>query len=250
MFDYHHLFIMADCLEDNKFYRLYSNPDHPHRYQENAMYLKFNPLLEEFQILLDFHQGVQEDLGQDHVKFYWPQDEGIYPELFTYLAQENFYLEKTLLMSREGYQGRSSLKLGQAIQPVQSKKLLSSFKDINLEADLDYGLDYAMAQQANYQNWLDQDDFTPYLFFQEALAVASLLLIPGPDFIEVDSLYVAEDFRLQGIATSFIQEVSQLYPGKTILLKVDAETSVPDFYQKLGFKELASQIAVQKKIQW
>ena len=61
----------------------------------------------------------------------------------------------------------------------------------------------------------------------------------GGECIWIEDIYIAENYRGQGIGTKFISYVKELYPDKIFRLETEKNNCVAlRIYKQLGFKEL------------
>src|SRR5699024_12790331 len=80
----------SEIIEENDFFIQLTNEEIPDRYDANYVLLKFSPSLPEFKLIEKMHIEYQEAIQQKHLKFNWPENTGLHPELLNYFNQENY----------------------------------------------------------------------------------------------------------------------------------------------------------------
>jgi len=83
------------------------------------------------------------------------------------------------------------------------------------------------------------------LFEQEGVIIGYSILIffwsneYGGNFVNIDELYVKEEFRSQGIAQQFFEHLKETPPKHAVALQLEVSpknTKAHDLYQKMGFE--------------
>ncbi|GEK91378.1 DUF5613 domain-containing protein [Alkalibacterium kapii] len=78
----------SHCVDENEFFEHYFDPDALFRYDSNFFQLKYSPTKEEFLLIEDMQEFFAIQNGLEHIKFYWPQDEGIRVDTLDYLNEK------------------------------------------------------------------------------------------------------------------------------------------------------------------
>lgn len=254
MIKYKDLFVDSLIISDNDYFTFYQNDQILQSYDRNMMKLHLNPVLEEFQVIESIQKETHVAMDQNFLKFYWPQDEGIYPELFTYFAENDYHLGKTALLTvnPDAFIQRNVLNenLDNAIRIVAvSEDNLEDFLAVNKADDLRYGEVYAEQKQSYLPLLLEDERFVPFIAYYKDKPAACLNQKNYPYFFEIDDLYVLEEFRHLGIATALQQYImfEARSENKFVALLADAEDTPYDMYINQGYEQVATQIMVQKE---
>lgn len=237
------------CIEDNELFSQYSMPDFPHYYDLNFIQLHFNPTSEEFELLENILMADQVAEMPNHLKFYWPENTGLYVEVLEYLSQEGYELGKLELMHllpNEFKQSSSNPNV--LIQPVTSATL-EAFIAVNFQADLSHGEAFSENKRDFYRKQFSMPDVSFWVAFIEDEPVGSLILVESEHYLEVDNLLTADAWRKQGVASEILARVVELADSqqKSVILLADAEDSPREMYLKQGFERISSQIHVLKE---
>lgn len=237
-------------VEDNELFSQYTNEEIPSQLSANFMLLKFSPVLSEFKLLEKMHLDYQRFIEQPHLKITWPENLGLSPEVLDYLDQENYRIGMLNL-----YWITAKELIAKPWNPqLQLKEVtpasLPEFLSLNFEEDLTYGEDFARNKQLVYRHQYQRPGVAFYLGSIEDTPVASFICNTSDDYVEVDHLLTAHKFRKQQIAQTVLYYIVEKASknDKTLILVADAEDSVKDMYEKLGFQLAGFQISAEKSI--
>lgn len=250
MSHFKHTYLFSAISAQTPYFTQYHQEKMPDVRQVNFMTFHLNPALEIFQFLESWQRDFHQETGLDFLRFHWPEDEGIYPETFNYLIENNYRLSRMeLLTISPGDFLPSSSGLDIDIRSL-NKDAMEDYLDLNYEADLEYGKAYAEQKQVQYQGYLKRPHIQPYLAFQDGRPTASIDLIATKSHIEINSLYVHPDYRRQGIAQALQASAMKIAEEQEsdIILIADAEDTPIDMYKKQGYQSLHSIIIADKEL--
>lgn len=250
MYHFKSTYLFSSIITQTPYFTQYHQAKMPDVKQVNFMSFHFNPALENFQFLESWQKDFHQDTGQNFLRFHWPEDEGIYPEVFTYLNESNYQLGRMELLKISPRDFPASSGQPNLIIARLNKDNMEDYLSLNYEADLEHGEAYAEQKQIQYQGYLKRPHIQPYLAFQDHHLVASIDLIVLKRSIEINSLYVHPKYRRQGIAWALqgkVMEVARERENELILI-ADAEDTPIDMYKKQGYGSLHSIIIAEKKL--
>lgn len=251
MLSFKQLATHSSIYDQNDFFIHYFNPDARFRYDSNVFQLLFSPVRVEFELIEEMNSQFSFDFGLSHIKFYWPENQGIYPDTLAYLNESDYGLEKLELYAILP----EYFKAGPVDPLIRisnvSKELLDSFKAINYIEDLTISTAFAEHKQSFYDQLFSQSNVSFLMATINNDPVGSTIIIEGEDTIEIDDLFTLPNFRKRGVATALQQAVMQRahHEHKTVILAADAEDSPKLMYQKQGYDYISFRIGVQKKIE-
>jgi hypothetical protein len=210
-------------------------------YDSNYIEFKRQPSLKEFKESETYLQNFHATYGQNHVKFYFPENEKMTAELDNYLNTSGYDVG---FMELYGIKPKDFPKINhhQDIEvQVVTEKNLDTFLDLNYQQDLDYGKKFAAKKRKLIQRQNKDPKFLQLLAFYKGIPAGVVHVIISDETVEIDSLTVEESFRKSGIGTVLQKTVMETYPDKTIILVADGEDTPRKMYQKqnyqyLGFK--------------
>lgn len=240
----------SEITEENDFFIQFTNEEIPDRYDANYVLLKFSPSLPEFKLIEKMHIEYQEAIQQKHLKFNWPENTGLHPELLNYFNQENYKIgmQNLYWVVPELFNVKNINKT-LCIQKVTDQNL-DDFLNINLEEDILHGRDFFEHKKRMYAYQYQLENTTFILTYLKDEPVGSLILIDSKDYLEVDNVLTKEEFRKNKIATTMLNYVVSelLTPEQSVILVADAEDTPKEMYEKMGFQTNAYQITAQKLI--
>lgn len=250
MYHFKNTYLFSSVITQTPYFTQYHQAKMPDVKQLNFMSFHFNPVLENFQFLESWQKDFHQEADQRFLRFHWPEDEGIYPEVFTYLNESGYQLGRMELLKINP----QNFLVSSSQPPIAITRLnkdnIKNYLNLNYEADLEHGKVYAEQKQIQYQGYLKRPHIQPYLAFQDNHLVASIDLIVVKSSIEINSLYVDPKYRRQGIASALqgkAMEVAKENETDLILI-ADAEDTPVDMYKQQGYESLHSIIITEKKL--
>lgn len=238
----------SEIVEDNELFSQYSNHDIPNQYDANFMALKFTPTLEEFHLLEKMQRDYQTSVDQTHLKFTWPQNQGLSVPLLDYLNDTEFELGMLNL-----YWVTAAAFVQKPLNPLIEIKTVTAdtlpdFLQLNYEEDSTVSPAFAEHKQQVYQHQFHRQGVEFVLAYLASEAVASYISITSNHYIEIDNLLTASNKRQQKIAQTALHFTVKKATAtqKSVILVADAEDTVKEMYEKMGFQMAGYQISVQK----
>ena len=240
----------SQLIEDNELFSQFSMIEYPYYYDLNFIQLHFNPTMEEFNLLETILKDYQLAEGQNHLKFYWPENTGLFVDVLEYLSSEEYELGKLELLHLSPNQFTLTTSNPNVSIEQVTLDTLDAFITLNQQADLEYGEAFALNKRNFYHYQFTLPDVSFWLAFIEDEPVGSLILLSSEQFLEVDNLLTADAWRKQGVASEVLVHVVEMATEqqKEIILLADAEDSPREMYLKQGFEAIGSQIHVLKEL--
>lgn len=233
---------------DNEFYTIYSNPEMPYMYDNNFMLLHYVPTLEEFKIIEQHLKDFHEEEHLQHLKYSWPENEGLTLPVSEYVEKEGYGLQMLELYTiQPGDFIPSSLHPDVSVSYV-TEDTLSVFKKISFEQDIDISPFFAEQKQQLYDLQFDMPNIHFVLAFLGDEAVGGVTLIDTDETVEIDSLFVRAEWQQQGIGSAIQAFVMDIAGDRTVLLAADADDTPRLMYLKQGYKCQGFQLSIQKGI--
>lgn len=225
-------------IESNEFFRQYHCSEAPFMPDWNYCQLLFQPYLQEFKLIEEMHSYFSRQHHLSYVKFYWPDNTPLTPEITRYLDNHHYALEMLALYTLTPDSKPPALRSDIRITPVDAHTL-DTFKSINIEEDRLTSQRLAEDKPKAYDLLYNLPQTTLYLAYIEQHPVGSFILHSKQDTLEIDHLLTVPDYRLTGVARHIIHHVAQLarQSNRTVILLSDAESSVSCMYQQLGFTQ-------------
>lgn len=240
----------SEIIEENDFFIQLTNEEIPDRYDANYVLLKFSPSLQEFKVIEKMHKEYQESIQQMHLKFVWPDNIGLHPELLTYFDQESYEIGMQYLywVSSERFNIKNINKT-LSIQKVINQNF-DDFLKLNLEEDILHGTKFSEHKKRMYAYQYQMENTTFILAYLNNEPVGSLILIDSKNYLEVDNVLTKSEFRGNKIAATMLNYVVNKLKKKEqfVILVADAEDTPKEMYEKMGFQYTAYQITAQKNL--
>lgn len=226
----------SELIDQNDFFKQFFNPHALFRYDSNFFELLYSPSADEFILIEDMHWHFSTEYSLKHMKFVWPQNQGILPETLDYLSQEGYGLEKLELYSitPRSFKGKSHPDI--RVQSVD-ETTLDVFKHINYIEDRETSLSFAESKQPFYDLIVQDPSVTLKLAYMNDVPAGSCILIEQEETLEIDDLFTLPDFRKKGIAETLQTDVmlAAEQSGKQVILAADAEDSPREMYKRQGY---------------
>ncbi len=240
----------SKLVEDNELFSHYLKTNYPYYYDLNFIQLHFNPTKEEFVLLEEILKEYQHAEGQNHLKFYWPENTGLFIEVLEYLSVNSYELGKLELLHVSPNQFTQTSSNSNVSLHKVSLDSLESFIALNYQDDLAFGKEFALNKCDFYREQFQLPDVSFWLAFIEDEPVGALILVSSEHFLEVDNLLTAASWRKQGIASELLAYVVKMaaQQEKEVILLADAEDTPREMYLKQGFEVMGSQIHVLKEL--
>lgn len=230
------LYTYSEPIDHNDFFIQHYNSNALFRYDSNFFELLYSPSVEEFKLIEQMHMHFSHDYYLNHVKFVWPQDQGILTDTLDYLSQENYGLEKLELYSVNPsmYAGKSNKDVTVSIVNDSDLHL---FKKINYIEDLEISKSFADAKQPFYDQLFDDPSVSFRLAFLSNEPAGSCITVEQTETIELDDLFTLPAYRNKGVAGTLQADVmsSASDSRKQVILAADAEDTPKDMYKKQGY---------------
>lgn len=240
----------STLIDENEFFTQYFDPDALFRYDSNFFQLKYSPTKEEFELIASMHRVFSEENDLTHVKFYWPEDQGIQPDTLDFLNQEEYGLEKLELYSLDPNDYISkSFHSDISVKVVQSEHL-AVFKSLNYIEDQTISDSFAESKQPYYDRLFSDESVTFLLAWLNGEPAGSCIMIKSDEGLELDDLFTLEAYRNKGVATSLLAFIAEKASAEQtiVFLVADAEDTPKEMYKKAGFKYEGFRIGAQKVI--
>lgn len=238
----------SQMIDENDFFSHFHDPDALFRYDSNFFELKYSPTMEEFELIETMQLVFSEEHDLPHVKFYWPENQGIHPDTLAYLDQNTYGLEKLELYALPPADYALPDSDPEIDVRVVTEDTLETFKAINYIEDKTIAVSFAEAKQPFYDRLFDDDLVTFLLAFYDGQPAGSCILIESSAGLELDDLFTLEAYRKKGVATALMGHIAAeaLSKQTIVYLVADAEDSPKDMYVKAGFTYEGFRIGAQK----
>lgn len=241
----------SELVEENDFFKQYTNESLSNSYEVNYLVLKFSPTLEEFKIIEKLHREYQCAIDQSFLNLYWPQDKGITLETLNYLDQQNYKIGmQNLYWLNVNFFHENSLNHSSIIKEVNDDSL-SKFLSINYTEDVKYGDKLAKEKRQLYSYQFQYPNVKFILAYLDHQPVGSMTLIFSKHFLEIDNLLTTELYRNKGVATNLINYAKKIAHknNQSLILIADAEDTPKEMYENMEFKFVSYQINARKVLE-
>lgn len=212
----------------------------------NEIQFKRMPSIAEFilaeEYLKDFHFNHQ----QNHLKFCFPDNEPLYPEMINFLCCSNY---GNCLMELYGIHPEQFPKIEKlpdiSIQPVTDEQL-QTYLAFEYEQDIKYGRGFAEEKQNQNKKNFQNEKILQLLAYYKGKPAGTVTAIISEHTVELDNLIVLESLRNKGIGSRLQQYVMEQFPTKYIILVTDGYDTARKMYQKLHYQLLGYRFEVLK----
>lgn len=231
---------------ENDLYNHIHNPEMLLMYDCNFLQFKKNPTLLDFTKAEDYLREFHLKHDQHHLKFYFPENATILPEVREYLSQCNYHdsrLELYYIQPKRFPKINGNPEI--SVQSVTEENL-DTFLKFQYELDFKYGLGYAEQRQAQHRRNFYSDSFQQVIAYFRGLPAASVDLIITDDTVEIDGLIVLDAYQKRGIGSMIQRYVMDQFMDKKVILVASGDDTPREMYIKQNYKYVSYKYEVMK----
>jgi ribosomal protein S18 acetylase RimI-like enzyme len=240
------IYTLGNIVDDNDRYRHFHYAEMPVRYDSNFIEFKLLPTLTAFKqmerYLWDYHLS----RGQQHVKFYFPENMKPAAELTAYLTDMDYeigFLELYAIRPEHFPALRNSPDI--TIKPV-TEKSLDIYLDLQYKHDLEFGRAFAKQKTGLIKRQFEDPVIQQVLAFYKGVPAGYVELIISDETAEIDNLTVETLYRHKGIGSRLQKFAMDSFPEKHVILVADGENTPREMYRKHNYKYQGFKYEVQK----
>ena len=218
------------------------------QYDSNYIQFKRMPTIQEFELVEDYLKTFHQKTGQKHLKFVFPENEKFTKDLLEHIVQNLHYeVGMTELYAIAPcdfpvlYPSEDIL-----IQKVTEENF-EDYLQLEYNQDLEYGVDYAKGKTEIYQKNFKNPLFLQVIAYYKGKAAGALEVIIADKTVEIDGIFVIEEYQRKGIAARMQRKIMDLFPNKTIILLADGEDTPREMYQRQNYQQQGFQYEALKE---
>ncbi|MCH1627024.1 GNAT family N-acetyltransferase [Ferdinandcohnia quinoae] len=222
-------------LENNLFTHVHY-PEMLIMYDSNFIEFKKMPGISELKdtekYLRDFHLK----RGQNHLKFYFPENEKLSEEVRIYLTEtgyESGFLE--LYAIRPNCFPKVNNNQDIEIKAVNNQNV-ENFLQLQYNQDLQYGSEFARQKIDFSKREFDDPAIVQILAFYQEVSAGYAIVNVSTETVEIDGLNVDASYRNKGIGSRLQQFVMESFPDKIVILVADGEDTPREMYKKQNYQ--------------
>ncbi|MCM2138364.1 GNAT family N-acetyltransferase [Vagococcus fluvialis] len=214
----------------------------------DANYIKFKqPIsLKEFKktekYLKDFHQKN----GQTHLKFKFPKNITFSDELNTYLQQEKYDIDSLELFKLKKTNFPSLSQSTDIDIDLVTLNHLDDLLILRFNLNKEYGKDYAHRKNDLIKEHLQPSNIQFLIAYYKKIPAGCVNVISTDSTLEIDDLYVHEDFRNKQIASFLQGKVIEMAQDKEVILQADGNDTPREMYLKQGYELQSNRFEIFK----
>ena len=194
--------------------------------------------------LKEFHQKTE----QEHLKFKFLENTTISEELQTYLQQEGYELEPEELFKLNKLNFPTLTPSTEIEIKLVTSSELEDLLALRFDLNKEYGVDYAHKKNDLIKEQVEANSIQFLIAYFKQRPAGCVNLISSEDTLEIDDLYVHEDFRNKRIA-SFLQATAiEMSQDKEVILLAAAEDTPRKMYLKQGYELQSHRLDIFKLI--
>ncbi|MCT2534834.1 GNAT family N-acetyltransferase [Aquibacillus koreensis] len=240
-------------VEENERYKQNQFLKIPNMYDANYIAFKQMPTLAEFKEAEEYLRGYHMRLGQNHVKFYFPEGIKITDELDNYLSTSG-YDTGFMELYKVDPSKFPEVPMNDAIKVREvSEKNLEPFLDLIYKHTLAFGEKFAQYKRSLIrEQCLDDSQKERHLKLfatYDGKAAGYAHVIISKAFVEIDNLEVDEVFQKKGIGSALQRKVMDLFSDRTVILVADGEDTPRNMYRKQNYQYVGFQYEALKVLE-
>jgi GNAT superfamily N-acetyltransferase len=241
-----HIYTIGEVVGETDTYKHYHYPEMLIRYDSNFIEFKRMPNVKEFveaeKILREFHLKN----GQEHMKFYFPENNILEKDLTDYVKESGYeigFMELYAIDPKEFPTVSSDPDI--EIGPVNEHNL-RAFLDIQYEQDKEFGENFANQKVDLLKKQFSDPSIIQVLASYKGVPAGTVDVIVREETAEIDSLFVKESMQRKGIGSRLQRYVMDHYPNKKVILVADGEDTPREMYRKQNYEFLGYKYEIQK----
>lgn len=236
---------LGHIIHEDERLKQYHYPEMLNRYDSNFVEFKQMPGLQAFKEQEEALRAFHQQFGQKHLKFRFPPDEKPDEGLTAYLKAENYSVGFLELFHIEPSAFASKENAFVEVQQVGDRQF-EDFLKMQYATDLKYGEGFAKGKQSLLRRQFEEQDKQFLIAYFEGIPAGCAELIEGDSTVEIDNLFVLDEFQRKGIGSQIQQTVMGRAGKKTVILVADGEDTPRDMYLKQGYSYKGFQYEVLK----
>lgn len=218
------------------------------QYDSNFIQFKTMPTISEFEQAEEYLKVFHQKTGQKHLKFIFPENQKFTKELQEHIVSKCYYdvgfTELYAINPRE-------FPVLSPIEDILIQKVTEvNFEDylqLEYNQDLKYGIDYAKGKTEVYRKNFSNPHFLQIIAYYKGKGAGALEVILGYKTVEIDGIFVIDEYQRKGIAACMQKMVMDLFPDKTIILLADGEDTPKEMYKKQNYQKQGFQYEALKE---
>ena len=228
---------------------LYIHIHHPEMllsYDNNYIKFKSNPSVAEFTETEQYLRSFHLKYGQKHVKFNFPENEKLTPELINLLIAANYnigLLELYTIQPNQFPAVKGNPEI--TIQPVSDINL-DTYLEFQFEQDLKFGYGYAEQRQVQHERNFRNEKILQLIAYFQGFPAGSADVIITNGTAEIAEFIVRETFQKKGIGSRLQKYVMDQFFDKAVILVANGEDTARDMYRRQNYQYLGYKIEVMK----
>ncbi|WP_416151934.1 GNAT family N-acetyltransferase [Salipaludibacillus sp. HK11] len=228
--------ILGDTVAETDLYKQHHFPEMLVMYDSNYIQFKRLPSLKEFIEAETYLQNFHARYEQNHVKFYFPENEKLTEELDNYLNKTGYDIGFMELYSIQASEF-PEIKHHRDIEvEVVTEKNIDEFLTINYQQSLDFGKKFAKQKRKLIQRQFNDPSYLQLLAYYKGIPAGVVHVIVSDETAEIDNLTVEESFQKNGVGSALQKKVMDTFPNKTIILIADGEDTARNMYKKQNYQ--------------
>lgn len=241
------IFTLGKIVLENDQYKQVHYPEILIRYDSNFIEFKQLPTLIVFKEIETYLREYHLKHGQNHLKFYLPENIKPTETLRTYLTQFGYdigFLELYGINPKD-----FPLLIANPEIDIQfvTEETLALLQALKYQSDLEFGQAFADQKTFLVKRQFNEAHVQQIIAFYQGEPVGYLDLIIGDETVEIDELTVNEAYQKKGIGSHLQRFVMDNYPEKTVILVADGEDTPREMYQNQNYEYLGFKYEVQKE---
>ncbi|WP_400246855.1 GNAT family N-acetyltransferase [Niallia sp. JL1B1071] len=218
------------------------------QYDSNYIQFKAMPTIMEFDLAEEYLKAFHQKTGQKHLKFIFPENQKFTKELLEHIVSKRYYdvgLTELYAIDPNEFPVLSHIE-DILIQKVAEDNF-EDYLQLEYNQDLEYGIDYAKGKTEVYRKNFKDPHFLQIIAYYNGKGAGALEVIIADKTVEIDGIFVIEEYQRKGIAARMQKMVMDLFPNKTIILLADGEDTPREMYKKQNYQKQGFQYEALKE---
>lgn len=204
-------------------------------HDRNFISFKALPTVSQFRGAEKRLRTFQREFQQNDLRFTFPPNEKLPPELNTYLKNAHYHVGKHELYAINPTQFSATTRAFKFnIEPVTLGNF-ERYLALQYWQDFSYGTEFAKQKQMDYRQRFENQTFHQVLALYEDIPVGSVDVILTDNLAEIDNLFVDASYQRRGVGVALQTYVMETFSDHVILLIADGNDTAKYMYQKQNY---------------
>ncbi|WP_164669440.1 GNAT family N-acetyltransferase [Virgibacillus doumboii] len=229
---------IGHLIENNELYEQYHYPEMPVRYDSSFIEFKRMPTIDEFKESEKYLTGFHQQHNQNHLRFYFPDNQKPVGELLEYMRENNYDIGFMELYSILPEQFPEVSEKPEIQIAEVTDETLEDYLKLQYETDMQFGETFAEQKVELNKRQFEDERWVQVMAYYKDKPAGTMDVFVGDTAVEIENLDIRENLQRKGIGSRLQRFAMDRYKESAILLIADGEDTPREMYQKQNYRYL------------